>query len=81
MENKKIEYKPIKWYKSEFAWLLISLGWQLLWFALIGQQIVPESLIWIPLIGTAYTMYFIIKGIIYAWIINPYNAWKRKRGR
>lgn len=75
------EYKPMKWYKSEFAWLLISLGWQLFWFLLIGLYIIPEYFIWVALAGTAYTMYFIIKGIIYAWIINPYNAWKRKRGR
>jgi hypothetical protein len=81
MENEKIEYKPIKWYKSEFAWLLISLGWQLIIFLLIGLYFLPESFFWVGLVGTAYTAYFTIKGIIYAWIINPYNAWKRKRNK
>lgn len=72
------EYKPI-WYKSEFMWLIISLVLQLITFSLVGVFGFPEFLIWVGLIGTAYSAYFVIKGIIYAWIINPYNAWKRKR--
>lgn len=79
MEDKKNKYEPIKWYESEFIWLLISLGWQLIVYLLIGLRFIPESFIWVGLIGTAYTTYFIVKGIIYAWIINPYNARKRKR--
>ena len=75
------EYKPMKWYKSEFMWLLISLVWQLIWGLLIGQFNLSENFMWVLLLGTAYTTYFIIKGIIYAWFINPYNAWKRKRGK
>ena len=81
MEKEKNTYKPIIWYKSEFVWLLISLGWQLIWFILIGQMIVSTSFIWVMLIGTTYSAYFILKGIVYAWFINPYNAWKRKRGK
>lgn len=72
------EYKPIKWYKSEFAWLLISLLWQLFFAILLGQNLLPEYFIWIFLIGTAYSTYFVLKGIIYAWIINPIHWYKRQ---
>jgi len=77
-ENERIEYKPMKWYKSEFAWLLISLGWQLFWFLLIGLLVLLEVFFFVGLVGTAYTTYFILKGIVYAWLINPYNAWKKR---
>jgi len=33
----------------------------------------------IPLIPMAYITIMIIIPIIYAWIINPYRTWKRKR--
>ena len=70
------EYKPKKWYQSELVWLLISV--------VIAALLIPLSFIvtlqpywFIP--SFAYIGYFTIKGIIYAWIINPYRAWKKKK--
>lgn len=63
------------WYKSELAWLLISMGLALL---LIILSIFFKLPYWVFIPSFAYMGYFTIKGIIYAWIINPYNAWKNK---
>ena len=70
------EYEPMKWYKSEFAWLLISGGIILILIAL-SFIINLNPLFFAP--PFAYMGYFVVKGIVYAWIINPYNAWKNKR--
>ncbi|MFW6246617.1 MAG: hypothetical protein ACOC22_00375 [bacterium] len=76
-ENKNIKYKPIVWYKSEFIWLLISLVWQVIFWILIGQNILTEHWAYPMFLGTIYTAYFIIKGIIYAYFINPKKFWKK----
>ncbi|MFW6226046.1 MAG: hypothetical protein ACOC3V_03735 [bacterium] len=72
------EYKPMKWYKSEFMWLLISLVWQVIFFVLIGQNILGDFWVYPMFIGTAYTLYFILKGILYAWFINPMPWYKKQ---
>lgn len=70
------EYKPKKWYQSELYWLIIS--------AVIVLILIPISFIthlspyWF-LPSFVYIGYFTLKGIIYAWFINPYHKWKKKK--
>ena len=71
--------KDIKRYvKSEYFWLVVSLWWQVLWAIIIYLN--PQNTIAMPmlLVGIAYTFYFIIKGIIYAWVINPIGWYKKQ---
>lgn len=64
------------WYKSEFGWVIISVIIVLLLIAFSFIVRLPD---WVFIPPFVYIAYFVIKGIIYAWIINPYNSWKNKR--
>ena len=64
-----------KWYESEWAWLLVALGYLLLSFIFVGIFL-NVKWVWIMLPGIAYVVYFAIKGILYAFIINPVRSWR-----
>lgn len=69
------EYKPKKWYQSELYWLIISVVIVLILIPI--SFITPLSPYWF-LPSFAYIGYFVLKGIIYAWFINP-KDWYTKQ--
>jgi len=69
-----------KYLRSESFWFFMSLIWQILWGFIISIFKLYDNLfLGIFLIGTAYTLYYTLKTIVYAWIINPIRSFKNNR--
>ena len=64
-----------KWYQNEWYWMIIALCYLAVTFVLVSNFL-PTDYIVITFPALLYLTYFIGKGLMYAFILNPIRSWR-----
>jgi hypothetical protein len=70
--------------KNQWLWIRYTKTGKLVYTSVLAVILITLSQFWKPLVypGALFLLYPLGLGltlIVYAWIINPYNAWKERK--